>query len=121
MFPAIKARMQSFSPDRIKIPAIVKAELLLGAQQSQSMRRVYETVEALLGPYEVIPFCTRCAEIYPRIRSELEREGQPTGPNDLIIASTVFTNHGTLVTHNTREYGRIPNLKIQDWTEEGTV
>ena len=37
------------------------------------------------------------------------------GPNDLLIASIALANGLTLVTHNTREFSRIPGLKLEDW------
>ena len=117
-FPSLKARMQSCAPDRIKIPAVVKAELLLGAQRSDDIPRTTRLVEAFLRPFEVIPFCDRCAISYANIRWDVERRGVSIGPNDLLIAATTLANQGALVTHNTKEYGRIPGLILQDWTHE---
>jgi len=39
------------------------------------------------------------------------------GPNDLLIASIALANDVTLITHNTSEFSRILNLKIEDWQE----
>ena len=116
-FPSIKSWMQSFSPERIKIPSIVKAELLLGARKSEHPKQVTAIVEAFLAPFEVIPFCDKCTVLYSEIRWDLERRGQTIGPNDLLIAATVVANEGVLITHNTQEYSRIPRLKIQDWVK----
>lgn len=116
-FPAIKNWIQSFSPERIKIPSIVKAELLLGARKSSDPKRVLTVVESFLAPFEIVPFCDECTVSYSKIRWHLEKEGHSIGPNDLLIASTVLAHHGTLVTHNTKEYSRITSLKIQDWSK----
>lgn len=117
-FPAIQEWIKSFSPDKIKIHSIVKAELLLGALKSPNSKRVQEIIERFLEPFEVIPFSNQCALVYSNIRYHLEKAGQIIGPNDLLIASSVLANQGTLVTHNIKEYSRIRNLKIQDWTKE---
>jgi tRNA(fMet)-specific endonuclease VapC len=37
------------------------------------------------------------------------------GLNDLLIASTALAYGATLVTHNTREFERVPDLQIEDW------
>ncbi len=117
-FPAVQQWIESFSPDKIKILSIVKAELLLGVLKSHNPKHVQEIVERFLGPFEVISFCDQSSLIYPKIRHSLEKAGQSIGPNDLLIAATVLANHGTLVTHNVKEYNRVANLRIQDWTKE---
>ena len=57
------------------------------------------------------------AESYSRIRFDLERRGKPVGPNDLIVAATVMADRGTLVTYNLREFRRIKDLLVEDWTK----
>ena len=114
----LKERMASLSPNRIKIPSIVKAELLHGAQKTAHSVKTLSLVEQFLGPYEVMPFDDACAEAYAQIRHGLEKKGMVIGPNDLIIAATVLAHAGTLVTHNTKEFERVPGLKFQDWLEE---
>ena len=52
---------------------------------------------------------------YGRIRSDLAREGMIIGPYDLMIAATAMSHELNLVTHNTKEYGRIAGLHIEDW------
>src|ERR1017187_857110 len=45
----------------------------------------------------------------------LTAQGTPIGPNDLMIASIARAHGLTLVTHNTREFSRVPGLKLEDW------
>lgn len=116
-FPSIAQWMEQQSPDRMKIPAIVKAELLLGVKGSDHPKRMAELVGRFLEPFDVVPFDDQCTDVYAAIRWELERAGQMIGPNDLLIAATVVAQRGTLVTHNTKEFGRIQQLSLQDWTQ----
>ena len=118
-FPAIKKWLQGFVPDHIKIPSVVKSELLLGALKSTRPKETFHLVERFLGPYEIISFDGQAAVAYARIRHELETMGKSIGPNDLIIAATVVANQGTLVTHNSKEFNRVPGLLTEDWTIEG--
>ena len=37
--------------------------------------------------------------------------------NYLLIASTVLSKGGILVTNNEKEFSRIPGLKIENWTK----
>jgi tRNA(fMet)-specific endonuclease VapC len=62
-----------------------------------------------------LPFDDFAAEIYGRIRAELEAAGMLIGPYDMMIAAIALANDLTLVTHNTREFGRVAGLKIEDW------
>ncbi len=50
-----------------------------------------------------------------RIRADPEIAGTPIGPYDIQIAAIAIHNNLTLVTHNTREFSRIPDLKIEDY------
>jgi tRNA(fMet)-specific endonuclease VapC len=115
-YPAIGLRMGRMSPASIKIPSIVKAELLFGARKSREPERALEVLERFLFPFEIMPFGDAAAALYSRIRLDLERRGKPVGPNDLIVAATVMANRGTLVTHNVREFARISDLSLEDWT-----
>ena len=55
------------------------------------------------------------ATTYGAIRADLERQGIPIGPNDLMIAAITLASGSILVTHNTREFGRVGDLKLEDW------
>ena len=48
-------------------------------------------------------------------RATLARKGTPIGPNDLLIASIALASDLTLVTHNTNEFSRVSDLKLEDW------
>jgi len=115
-FHTIKNQLQSSTPEHIKIPSIVQAELILGALKSNDPKKNAHLVEKFLAPYEVVPFNTQAAISHAKIRYDLEKEGKSIGPNDLIIAATVVANQGTLVTHNINEFTRVPGLLVEDWT-----
>jgi tRNA(fMet)-specific endonuclease VapC len=55
------------------------------------------------------------AEVYGRLRAELDLRGTPIGPNDLLIAATALAHGLTLVTRNEKEFGRVPGLRIENW------
>ena len=117
LYPAIGHRMQRLSPASIKIPSIVKAELLFGARKSRRREQTLEILDRLLFPFEIVPFGEAAAESYSQIRFDLERRGKLVGPNDLIVAATAMADRGTLVTHNVREFRRIKDLGVEDWTK----
>jgi len=117
LYPELFDRIHSYSIKEIKIASLVKAELLYGAAKSERREDNTSKVEKFLLPFEIIPFDDKAASIYALIRAELTEKGTSVGPNDLIIASTVLANKGTLITNNEREFGRIPDLPIENWTQ----
>jgi tRNA(fMet)-specific endonuclease VapC len=72
-----------------------------------------------MSMFESYSFDDHCAEVYARIRADLEQRGLPIGPNDLLIAATAIAHEATVVTANTREFARIDSLRWEDWETEG--
>jgi tRNA(fMet)-specific endonuclease VapC len=118
-FPGLRGRLASRSPSSIAVPSVVKAELLLGAYKSSRREATLALLEAFLTPYQILTFGDEESVFYARIRSELEAEGKPMGSNDLLIAAIAVAHGATLVTHNTREFGRVRGLAWEDWTAAG--
>ncbi|MBE7411703.1 MAG: type II toxin-antitoxin system VapC family toxin [Leptospiraceae bacterium] len=116
LYQPIVDNIQNTNPNNIKIPSIVKAELLYGAEKSQNKTRNLANINRFLEPFEVISFDDTCSIAYSKIRSLLELKGAIIGPNDYIIAATVLAKNAILVTNNTKEFKKVHNLKIENWT-----
>ena len=114
-YPTLLTKMLTLRPSDIKIPAIVKAELIYGAEKSIKRDENLEKVSSFLLPFEIIPFDDDAADYYGFIRADLEKKGTPIGPNDLLIASTALSKDGILVTNNTKEFERVQNLRLENW------
>jgi tRNA(fMet)-specific endonuclease VapC len=108
-------RLQRLSPDDVVISAATLAELWFGARKSSRPEASRASVDAFVGPLEVLPFDPEAAQAYAEIRLALERMGQPIGERDLLIAATARSRDITVVTHNTSEFGRVPRLHVEDW------
>lgn len=115
VYPRILKEIRNLDPKYIKIPSIVKAELLFGAEKSKNRVENIKKVIQFIEPYEVISFDDEAAITYSIIRSSLEIKGKSIGPNDLIIASTVLSNNGILITNNEKEFKNVKNLKTDNW------
>jgi len=113
--PEVRTALLAKSPAQVVIPALVAAELLFGADRSAHPRRNEERVRAFLAPFTVAPFDADAAAHYAHIRAVTEHAGTLVGPNDLMIAATVLARHGILVTHNLREFRRVPGLRVESW------
>lgn len=66
----------------------------------------------------ILSFDDCAAEEYGQIRVDLERKGTPIGPLDTLIAAHARSRGLTLVTNNTREFFRVENLPVEDWTNK---
>lgn len=111
----IRRRMASLTPADVGICAVVKAELYYGMNKSRLKTKTLERLEDFFSILKSLPFDDNAAQIYGKIRADLEAAGTPIGPNDLLIASIALANRVTLVTHNIREFVRVKNLEIDDW------
>jgi tRNA(fMet)-specific endonuclease VapC len=111
----IIARFAACPFEDIVLCDIVKAELYYGAFKSARTEINIIQIETFFAPFASIPFDTNAAAVFGRIRRELEAVGTPIGPYDLLIAAIALANNLTLVTHNTREFGRMTALKVDDW------
>ena len=103
------------SPKDIGIPAVVLYELEYGISKSTSPQKRTKQLEELCALVEVLAFGNEEAKTSATVRAFLEKKGTPIGPYDVMIAGTALSQQGILVTNNTKEFRRVPKLKIIDW------
>jgi tRNA(fMet)-specific endonuclease VapC len=108
-------RLLSESPKNVAIPAVVLFELEFGIAKSSAPQKRRKQLEGLLSTLTTLPFGVSEAHAAARIRAQLESKGSLIGPYDMLIAGTAVVNRATLVTHNTKEFGRIDHLQVEDW------
>jgi tRNA(fMet)-specific endonuclease VapC len=111
----VKERFLSADRSKIRICSVVKAELYFGAMKSSRSIENLEILDTLFVDLVSLPFDDAAARIYGEIRSALAHAGTPIGPNDLMIASIALVHAAELVTHNTKEFSRVPGLRFDDW------
>lgn len=114
-YESVRARLLETPPGEVAIPAVVQAELLFAASRSRNWLENTKKVEQFLEPFDVVPFSGPVAYEYANIRLEMERSGNVIGPNDLMIAAIARFHNAVLITHNIREFSRVPNLQTRDW------
>ena len=109
-------RLLQISKNDVSICSVVKAELYFGAQKSKDTEKTLEKVESFISFLSSYPFDDIAAIEYGIIRATLEMSGNLIGPNDLMIAAIAKANNLILVTNNTKEFSRISDLAVEDWT-----
>jgi len=95
---------------------VTYGELRVGAEKSDRYPATLNALEVFTQMVPVVPMEIEVARLYSQVRIHLERRGQIIGANDLWIASHCLQLGLTLVTNNEREFRRIPNLPIENWT-----
>lgn len=111
---ALVRRLGATEPDTVCTSIVVACELRFGAKRKGSDALTHR-VEQLLTALTVLPFDEPADHHYADIRAVLERAGTPIGSHDLFIAAHARSRGMTLVTHNMREFERVPGLRVQDW------
>jgi len=100
----------------VRIALQVHAELLVGAAKSANPLQAKARVLAFLAPFALAWPDAGVEDQYVAIRTHLEAQGTPISEADLWIAATARAVGGTVVTNNTREFSRVLNLTVVDWT-----
>ena len=111
----VSTRLFKQPPKAIGIPTIVLFELEVGIAKSSSPEKRRGQLEAFAGTVNLLPLGHEEVRCAAAIRADLEKQGKPIGPYDVLIAGTVLAHKGVLVTRNTREFERIEGLQIEDW------
>ncbi|MDH2998847.1 pilus assembly protein [Pasteurellaceae bacterium LFhippo2] len=106
-------QLKQYRPSDFGLSSIVLFELCYGAEKSQRKAENLAKLDKL--PFEIIPFTATDARIAGKIRAELAIQGNPIGPYDVQIAAQAMSNNLVLITHNTKEFKRITDLKFEDW------
>lgn len=113
--PSIRSSLAAMAAGSVGVCSVVKAELYAGAMRSNNPAQTRANQQAFLTQFLSLPFDDDAAQVYAIIRAHLELQGTPIGPYDLQIAAIALANNLTLVTHNTREFSRVPGLLLEDW------
>jgi tRNA(fMet)-specific endonuclease VapC len=113
----LNKKMEETLISDIAVCSVVKAELFYGSMKSANPERSYALQQEFLSQFVSLTFDDGSANVFGIIRAQLEKQGTPIGAYDLQIAAIAIVNDLTLLTHNTREFSRVSNLKFEDWEE----
>lgn len=108
-------KLTDCAPGEVGISTITIAELTHGAHKSNQIEQNLSALEQFLFPLEIADFNQRASASYGFVRAFLEREGKVIGSMDMLIGAHALSLGVILVTNNTNEFSRIPNLQMEDW------
>ncbi len=108
-------KFESLEVGSVGMSIITHGELLYGVKKSQHPRKSEKLLQELASLIIPIPLNPLVAKHYGDTRAFLEKKGTPIGNNDLWIAAHAMAEQVILVTNNTKEFSRVPHLKIENW------
>jgi tRNA(fMet)-specific endonuclease VapC len=98
------------------ISTITLSELEYGVAKSSKPQQNRDALIAFLTPFEILSYDQSAATHYGAIRSYLEKKGILIGSMDLLIAAHALSLSLTMVTNNVREFKRVPDLRLENWS-----
>jgi len=111
------ARFKHTEISQIGLSSITLSELQYGVSKSSRPDQNQMALAQFVAPLVILPFKDEAAQYYGDLRVNLERQGTPIGSLDMLIAAHTLSVACTLVTRNENEFGRIPDLTIENWAK----
>jgi tRNA(fMet)-specific endonuclease VapC len=103
--------------DRVALSAITAAELEFGAWGSDDYEKEIDATRRTMAPFALLAFdAGDCAAHYGKTGHALESVGKGIGSLDALIAAHALALGATLVTNDTTEFSKVPDLRCEDWS-----
>ena len=115
--PDVIKRFKRTEISQIGISSITLSELLFGVSKSSRPEQNRMALTQFIAPLEILSYGDEAAQYYGDLRSHLEKQGTQIGSLDMLIAAHALSIACTLVTNNAKDFIRIPNLKIVNWSK----
>lgn len=115
-FPRVRERLLKVPMEEVGISVVTEAELRFGVARRPEAATLKKVVEEFLLRVESLAWNSEAAQEYARIRASLEKDGEPMGNLDLMIAAQAVAAGVVLVTHD-HVFRRVKGLKVEDWSK----
>jgi tRNA(fMet)-specific endonuclease VapC len=119
----LQTKLDEFPADEITTTIITFEEQIRGwMAYLNKMRSIdeqvfaYETLKQYFDYFKtltIIDFNQKAAEVFKNLKSSKIR----IGTMDLKIASIAIANEAILVSRNLKDFDKVPDLTVQDWTQ----
>jgi predicted nucleic acid-binding protein len=106
----------AMADEPIALASITASELLTGIDRANTPARRLRreaVVEATLALIPVLPFDLLVARTHARLWAQLAAAGQLVGAHDMLIAATALAHGYAVLTHNVRDFRRVPGLVVR--------
>ncbi len=113
--PSLLKRLQSINPIHLAMSMVTWAELQYGVQASNRVEENRAAVGLLGQHIKSLDWNHEAAMHYAHVRHALKTKSKLIGSNDLMIAAHALCLGATVVTNNTRDFKRVPQLSLENW------
>jgi tRNA(fMet)-specific endonuclease VapC len=114
--PGVLARIKATSPQLIAISTVTRFEIEFGMHLNPDRaRKLAPVMDAFLSSITILPFEDADAKATGAIRAALQKQGQPIGAYDVLIAGCALARGMVVVTSNLGEFQRIGGLQVENW------
>jgi tRNA(fMet)-specific endonuclease VapC len=105
---------------RLFLPTMVSAELWFGIEKQAALGRNVDTARERVAEFHdridgILNITGNTIVEYAKLRAHLEVAGSPISPNDTWIAAQAIAEDALLVSANSKEFARVPELRLQNW------
>lgn len=114
--PGVLARVKATSPQLIAISTVTLMEIEFGLQLNPDRaRKLASVMDAFLSSITILPFEDADARAAGGLRAALQKQGQPIGAYNVLIAGCGLARGLVVVTSNVGEFQRVSGLQVEDW------
>lgn len=108
-------RFNQYQPRDLFLSSVTTSELYHGAQKSQRVQSNLDALNNFILPFRIVDYDESASYYYGEVLAYLEKKGCIIGSLDTMIAAHALSLDVTLITNNTKEFERVPNLKLDNW------
>lgn len=114
----VAERIYAHPSNLLHVPSVAIFEIEFGLGASAKPEKHRPQLDWVLRTFHIADFDANAAQAAGHIRHVLQKAGTPIGTYDLLIAGIALANRYIVVTRNTREFERVPGLRVENWYEE---
>jgi len=114
--PLLIEKLKKYYNKGIFISSLTLVELEYGVENSDHIEKNRLSLIEFLTIFEILNFEQKDTQSYGMIKSDLRKSGKMIGAIDALLAAQAISRNLIFVTNNTKEFERINNLRIEDWT-----
>lgn len=114
----VQERFRQVPVELVAVSSVTTSELRYGVAKSAKQEQNTSALQKFLLPLSVLPYDDEASQEYGPLRVYLEQEGRSIGAMDTMIAAHALSLDLTVVTNNTREFSRVPGIRLEDWSEQ---